>query len=172
MIYLNIGSNLQSVYGDRFKNINKTIDLIKCLRVGIKAVSSTYETPSYPCKKYPKFLNLCLKIDTNMSVVKLFNQLKLIEKKLGRLRSFKNAPRICDIDIIDFKGIIFNSSNLIIPHPRLHIRNFVLYPLKDVEPNWHHPIMKKNLNYFINQLSLISRVEITRLNKNVIINHD
>lgn len=170
MIYLNIGSNLQSKYGDRFKNLAASVHLIKKLNVKIIGTSCIYETPSYPIKKYPKFLNLCVKLESKILPNKFINHIKNIEKKLGRFKSFKNNPRICDIDIIDFNGIIVNSSKLILPHPRLHLRNFVLYPLREIEPNWYHPILRKNLNYFINHLNIISRLEITRLNKNVIIN--
>ena len=79
----------------------------------------------------------------------------------------KNNPRVIDIDIIDFRGEIKKTSELILPHPRCHLRNFVLFPILQIDPNWFHPILKKNVQYLINNLSQKSRIEITRLQKNV-----
>ena len=128
-----------------------------------------YGTPSYPNKKLPKFANIGLiaKYDFNHS--KLIREISLIEKKIGRVKSKKNDPRVCDIDIIDFNGIIKTNRLLKLPHPRSHIRNFVLYPIKEIDPKWIHPIFKKNVDVLINELSQNSRIEITRLRKSVII---
>ena len=97
-------------------------------------------------------------------------KLILLRKKLEDIKQKKNDPRVCDIDIIDFKGQIVNKKNLKIPHEKCHIRNFVLYPILQINPEWVHPIIKKNVKFLINNLSQKSRIEITRLNKNVIIN--
>ena len=93
--------------------------------------------------------------------------IKQIEKKLGRIKNKKNNPRIIDIDIIDFKGEIKKTKELILPHPRCHLRNFVLFPILQIDPDWFHPILKKNVQYLINNLTQKSRIEITRLKKNV-----
>ena len=92
-----------------------------------------------------------------------------MKKKIGRVRSKKNDPRIIDIDIIDFKSDIKKTKDLILPHPRCHLRNFVLFPILQIDPNWSHPIFKKNAQYLINNLGQKFRIEITRLQKNVII---
>ena len=84
---------------------------------------------------------------------------------MGRFRSQKNFPRIIDIDIIDFKGFVIKSKNLEIPHPRAHERNFVLYPLKEINKSWIHPSLKKNIDFFIKKLTTTSRIEITRVKK-------
>ena len=167
MIFLNIGSNLNSVYGDRFCNIKQAINLLSHIKI-IK-ISSFYETPSYPNKKNPKFLNIAVKLVTNLTPIELLKKIKIIEKKMGRIKKSLNEPRICDIDIIDFKGINIKNKILQLPHPRLHTRNFVLYPLKEIEPNWIHPIFNENIDFFLNKLNNTERMEITRINKNVII---
>ena len=167
MIHLNIGSNLNSKYGSRFDNISISINLLLNSRIKIKKVSNFYETPSYPNQNFPKFLNVGLIIEYKIDFISLLNEIKLIEKKLGRIKTEKNNPRIIDIDIIDFKGLIKGTNNLILPHPKCHLRNFVLYPILQIDPNWSHPILKKNVQFLINQLSLKSRIEITRLQKNV-----
>ena len=97
-------------------------------------------------------------------------KIKLIEKKLGRIKTKKNDPRIVDIDIIDFNGAIKETNELILLHPKCHLRNFVLFPILQIDPNWSHPIFKKNAQFLINSLSQKSRIEITRLQKNVNIN--
>ena len=93
-------------------------------------------------------------------------KIKLIEKKLGRIRTKKNGPRIIDIDIIDFNSKIIVTNDLILPHPKCHLRNFVLFPIFQIDPNWSHPILKKNARFLINKLSQKLRIEITRLQKN------
>ena len=167
MIHLNLGSNLDSKYGSRFENISIAINLLTETKISIKKVSNFYETPSYPNKNFPKFLNIGLMIDYDDDHYNLLKDIKLIEKKLGRIRRNKNDPRIIDIDIIDFKKEIKKDIELILPHPKCHLRNFVLYPILEIDPNWSHPILKKNAQYLINKLNRKLRIEITRLKKNV-----
>ena len=167
MIHINIGSNLDSKYGTRFDNIAIAVQLLVQSKIKIKKISNFYETPSYPNQNFPKFLNIGLLGNYEGSCLSLLNINKLIEKKLGRLKSKKNEPRVIDIDIIDFKKKRENREELIIPHPKCHLRNFVLYPILQIDPNWKHPILKKNARFLINKLSQKFRIEITRLNKNV-----
>ncbi len=169
MIHLNIGSNLNSKYGTRFENISIAVKLLIESQLKIKKISNFYETPSYPDKKLPKFINIGVFADYDKDHKKLINVVKLIEKKIGRVKAKRNDPRVCDIDIIDFKGNIIKEENLTLPHPRITKRNFVLYPIKEIDPNWTHPIVKKNVDFLINQLTQNSRIEITRLKKSVII---
>ena len=170
MIYLNIGSNLPSADGDRKTNIIKAINYLKKLKLKLIKISSFYETPSYPNYSDPKFINLCIKLETNLKANELLKEIKKIEKRLGRIRLKKNEPRTCDIDIIDFNGEVIKSDELVAPHPRLHLRNFVIYPLKEIEPNWFHPIFNKNIDSFFQKLDKNSHNEITRLGKSDILN--
>ena len=170
MIHINIGSNLESNFGSKFKNISIAINLLMESKVKIKKISNFYETPSYPNKKLPSFLNIGALVEFNSEHSMLLKKIALIEKKIGRLKSKKNDPRVCDIDIIDFNGIIKKNRYLILPHPRCHLRNFVLYPIKEIDPKWKHPVLMKNVDFLINDLSHNSRIEITRLRKSVIVN--
>tara|TARA_Y100000768_G_scaffold273202_1_gene209130 strand:- start:549 stop:1064 length:516 start_codon:yes stop_codon:yes gene_type:complete len=167
MIHINIGSNLQSNVGSRFDNITLSVKLLQESKIKINKISNFFETPSYPNKQLPKFLNIGLLVDFDKDFNQMFQIIKLIEKKLGRIKSKKNDPRIIDIDIIDFHGIINETKDLILPHPRCHLRNFVLYPILQIDPEWSHPVLKKKAQFLINKLSQNSRIEITRLNKNV-----
>ena len=169
MIHINIGSNLNSKHGTKFKNISIAINLLIDAKLKIKKISNFYETPSYPNKKLPKFANIGLLAEYYLDHTKLIKEISLIEKKIGRVKSMRNDPRVCDIDIIDFNGLIKKDKLLKLPHPRSHTRNFVLYPIKEIDPKWIHPIFKKNVDFLINELSQNSRIEITRLRKSVII---
>jgi len=170
MIHLNIGSNLESKFGSRFKNISTAINLLSKSKVLINKISDFYKTPSYPDKKLPYFINIGLTASYKNDETQLLKIIKQIENKIGRNKSKKNDPRVCDIDIIDFNTLVIDKNNLQIPHKKSHLRNFVLYPILQIDPEWVHPIFKKNVKFLINKLDHKSRIEITRLNKNVIIN--
>ena len=163
-IYLGIGSNL----GNRIKNIEKAKYKLFQNQINIVKSSNYYESLSWPNIKKPKFLNIVLEIETNLSELNLLNKCLMIEKQLGRKRSLKNAPRVCDIDIIDFNRIFLKKRNLQLPHPRLHERNFVLFPLKEISPMWEHPVLNRKINYFINKLNITSHIEITRIQNSAI----
>ena len=169
MIYLNIGSNLPSSNGGRKYNIEKAIKYLNEFELDLIQLSSFYETPSYPNKSNPKFINLCLKLVSKLEPFAFLNKIKEIEIKLGRTRLNKNEPRTCDIDIIDYYGKTIKSKDLIVPHPKSHLRNFVIYPLKEIEPNWIHPIFNKKIDIFFLELDKNSHNEITRLGKSDIL---
>ena len=147
-IYLAIGSNL----GDKKCNIERAKFELTQNNIKIIQVSNYYESLSWPNPNNPKFLNIVLEIDTDFSPMELINKCKVIEKKLGRKRLPKNSPRECDIDIIDFrsKKIL---GDLILPHPRMDARNFVLLPLFEINKDWKHPILKVNIKELISSLS-------------------
>ena len=174
MIFLGIGSNLSSKFGDRQKNIELAISFLKKYKINVFKKSSYYETFSYPNKKDPKFLNVVVSVNTNLKPENLITVLINIEKKLERKREKKNEPRTCDIDIIDYNQQIIevknNALDLTIPHKNMSNRNFVLYPLKEICPNWKHPITKTEINDLIDNLK-IENNEITKLSLNGINKH-
>ena len=169
MIFLNVGSSLDSFNGNRFFNLKKTLELIKLENIKIIKKSSIYETPSYPNKKNPKFLNIGLEIKCNYSPVDLIKKFNKIEKTLQRIRGVKNQPRTCDIDLIDYEGKILNSKRLTIPPTKAHLRNFVLFRIKEIAPTWIHPVFKKEIDFLIKKLGYKLRNEITRIKEHVII---
>ena len=170
MILLNVGSNLDSTKGNRIFNLRKSLELIKIENIKIKKISSVYETPSYPNEKNPKFLNIGLEIECNYSPEDLIKKFNKIEKNLQRIRGVKNQPRTCDIDLIDHAGKIINSKDLIVPHPKAHLRNFVLFPIKEISPTWIHPILNKRIDFLIEKLSVKLRNEITKIKEHATIN--
>ena len=147
-IFLGIGSNL----GNRVANIEKAKSLLVQNNINLISISSYFETFSWPDPKKPKFINIIIKAECQHKPIKLLKLCKLIESKLGRKKTPKNSPRVCDIDIIDFKGLVTNDK-LNLPHPRMHERNFVLLPLFEIEKDWVHPIKKNNIKKLILSLS-------------------
>jgi len=166
MIFLGIGSNLSSSFGDRFKNIDLAISFLETYKINIIKKSSFYETFSYPNKSHPKFINSVIAVETKLPPVDLMSVLIFVEEKLERKRSKKNDPRTCDLDIIDYNYQIMNFKyrdlELTLPHKEMTNRNFVLYPLREISPNWIHPLTKKNINVLIKDLKT-SNNEITKL---------
>ena len=146
-IYLGIGSNL----GRKKKNIEKAKFELAQRNIKILQSSSFYESLSWP---NPKFLNIVLRVSTNLSPLELMKKCKEIEIFLGRKKRSKNSPRECDIDIIDYNQKVFNKE-IILPHPRMFKRNFVLLPLFEINKNWIHPKLKHHIKRLI--LSLPNR---------------
>ena len=169
MIILGIGSNLNSKHGDRFQNIDFVLSILENNKIKIIKKSSFYETPSYPNKNNPRFINIITIVETKFSPIDLMSELILIEKKMGRKRIHKNEPRICDIDIIDYNSEILNfrqnNYNLIIPHKELVSRNFVLYPLQEILPHWKHPKTNEKVSTLIQKLSFEVRKSILKIEK-------
>ncbi len=151
--YLAIGSNL----GDKYANIEQAKNLLIHNNVFIKNFSSYFETPSWPNRKFPNFLNIVIEIKTKLTLIDLFMLIKKIEKNIGRKKAPKNYPRICDIDIIDFRGLSLKTElkgqNIEIPHPRMHLRNFVIFPLYELNKTWIHPKTKEKINIIISHFN-------------------
>jgi 2-amino-4-hydroxy-6-hydroxymethyldihydropteridine diphosphokinase len=146
-IYLALGSNL----GDRLMNLvhclkefklNCTIEIIK--------VSSVYESEPYGFSNQPWFLNLAVEIETNLEPLNLLKLTRQIENRLGREKTYRWGPRIIDIDILSYKNIIVTHPLLNIPHRQLHLRQFVLQPLKEIATHFVHPELKKNIDQLLN----------------------
>ena len=148
--YLAIGSNL----GNKVSNIEITKFELEKYKIKILKSSSNYISESWPDSSMPNYINIIIKIKTSLLPLELLKICNSIELRLGRVRSKKNAPRTCDIDIIDYDNKILNEKNskLILPHPRMNERNFVLLPLYELDKSWKHPKSKINIVNLINFL--------------------
>lgn len=138
--YLGLGSNL----GEREQSLLEALSLLSA-KVSIEDVSSVYLTEPVGYKEQPLFLNLVCRISTDLTPEELLLVAKDIENRMGRVRSFANAPRTIDIDVLFYDNRIVESQNLTVPHPRLHERAFVLIPLREIAPNLVHPKMGKSV---------------------------
>jgi len=139
--YLCLGGNIE----DREKSIELAISKIDHQVGEVTIKSNIYETEAWGVENQQAYLNQCIKVNTNLNSIELINKLLLIEKELGRERILNTTyvPRIIDIDILFFNSEIINSPQLIVPHPRLHLRKFVLIPLNEIAPNYLHPVLNK-----------------------------
>jgi 2-amino-4-hydroxy-6-hydroxymethyldihydropteridine diphosphokinase len=140
IVYLALGTNL----GDRLANLKEAIAALTP-QMEVKTKSQVYETPPWGYENQPKFLNQVVKVTTYLDPEPLLKHLKRLEVALGRKVSFPNGPRLIDIDLLFYDDLVLNKPSLIIPHPRLHERGFVLLPLMDIAPDLVHPVYKKSI---------------------------
>ena len=169
MLLLGLGSNLSSSFGDRFKNIDLAISYLELYKINVVKKSSFYESLSYPNKENPKFINIVVQASTYLEPVDIASALIFIEEKLERKRNYKNDPRTCDIDIIDFNSQIFDfkykNLDFTVPHKKLSYRNFVLIPLKEILPNWIHPKTKDSIDKLLDKLPIEDKNSILKIIK-------
>ena len=140
IVYLALGSNM----GNRLANLKAAINNLTP-QMAVKARSSVYETPPWGYTEQSAFLNQVIMAETYLQPQALLAHLKRLEKALGRKPSFQNGPRLIDIDILFFDDLVIDTPPLVIPHPRLHERAFVLIPLADIAPDLIHPILYKSV---------------------------
>ncbi|MBM4425989.1 MAG: 2-amino-4-hydroxy-6-hydroxymethyldihydropteridine diphosphokinase [Chloroflexi bacterium] len=141
IVYLALGSNM----GNRLANLKNAISLLTP-QMTVKKKSPVYETPPWGYTDQPAFLNQVVMVETYMEAEPLLGHLKRLETALGRAESFQNGPRLIDIDILFYDDVILDSPPLVIPHPRLHQRAFVLVPLNDIASDFVHPVLGKPIS--------------------------
>ena len=147
MVYLSLGSNM----GNRQDNLDKALELLS-QRVALGQVSSIYDTEPVGNTDQPRFLNLVCQIHTRLAPMELLTLAKGIESKLGRKSSKPNSPRPIDIDILFYGDQVLESPELVIPHPRLEERAFVLVPLSEIAPELVHPVSGKAVKEMLDAL--------------------
>jgi 2-amino-4-hydroxy-6-hydroxymethyldihydropteridine diphosphokinase len=139
-VYLGLGSNM----GEKKENIQKALDYIS-QRMRIEKKSSIYDTEPIGNINQPRFLNMVCQVTTGIAPATLLFLTKGIETKVGRTPGPPNSPRIIDIDILIYGNEIINTPDLIIPHPRMNERAFVLMPFAEIAPDLIHPVEKKSI---------------------------
>lgn len=146
-VYLGLGSNM----GNRKGNLDRGLELLS-QRVQLEQVSSIYDTAPVGNTQQPRFLNLVCQVNTRLAPMGLLTLAKGIESKLGRTLRERNAPRPLDIDILFYGDQIFETPKLVIPHPRLEERDFVLVPLAEIAPELVHPVRGKTIRELLQGL--------------------
>ena len=157
-VYLGLGANL----GDREKNLRMALDLISH-RMRLGKTSSLYDTAPIGDTKQPRFLNMACQVNTMLPPPALLTLLQGFESMLGRLPHKSGAPRPIDIDILLYGDLHFTSLDLIIPHTRMHEREFVLAPLAEIAPDAVHPVLKKTVKELL--AALPGRQDVSKMGK-------
>lgn len=180
MALIAVGLNNSLIHAELFENIESIFDEFSDFQ---PRFSDVYVTPSFPAGSGPDYLNAAIAIDTHLSPKNLLNHLHEIENKFHRLRPYRWAPRSCDLDLLFFDGEICPSreefdrfaqltteqareitpTQLILPHPRLHERAFVLGPLLDIASDFLHPIYQKSVAQMWAELPLRDRLAICKI---------
>jgi 2-amino-4-hydroxy-6-hydroxymethyldihydropteridine diphosphokinase len=138
-IYLSLGSNL----GDRAQNLHAALDGLARAGIAVRRVSSVYETAPVDLVDQPMFLNLVLEAETALRPRQLLKRIARLERELGRRRTVAKGPRTIDIDILFHGTSVIDTPGLIVPHPRIAERRFVLEPLTEIAPDLRHPVTRR-----------------------------
>ncbi|MBK6951207.1 MAG: 2-amino-4-hydroxy-6-hydroxymethyldihydropteridine diphosphokinase [Crocinitomicaceae bacterium] len=156
-IFLGLGTNL----GDRSKNLANAILQIETQVGKILAQSSVYVSAPFGFKADTDFFNQVISLESQLDPLELLAKIKSIESQIGRIKTKASGyqSRIIDLDIIDYKGQVYRSDQLAIPHEQMHLRDFVLLPLSEIEPHWTHPISGQSVSQLIQQLDSSQNAE-------------
>lgn len=142
MILIGIGGNLASArFGPPRQTLAAALVALEAEGVEVIARSAWYRTEPVPRSDQPWFVNAVASLATTLSAPDLLAVLQTVETRFGRVRSERNAARVLDLDLLDYRGLVTETVALTLPHPRLHRRRFVLVPLAEIAPTWAHPLL-------------------------------
>jgi len=134
--YFSLGSNV----GDRARNLRDAIRALETLGVHVVRVSSLYETEPVDYLDQAWFLNIAIEAETELGALELLRALRQIETQMGSRKLIAKGPRLIDMDILLYGDQVIDTPELQVPHPRMHLRRFVLEPLAEIAPNVRHPV--------------------------------
>jgi 2-amino-4-hydroxy-6-hydroxymethyldihydropteridine diphosphokinase len=155
VVFLSLGSNV----GDREKNLRTAIAALPELGVQLKKVSSIYETEPVDLLEQPWFLNCVVEGETTVPPATLLRELRELEQQMGSKKLVPRGPRLIDLDILVYGERTIDSPELQVPHPRMHLRRFVLTPLAEIAPDLKHPTWRGTAAQLLNGLSDNSMVK-------------
>jgi 2-amino-4-hydroxy-6-hydroxymethyldihydropteridine diphosphokinase len=160
VILIGIGGNLPSArYGPPREVLSAALAQLEASGILVVARSSSYRTEPVPASPQPWFVNAVASLETDLNASGLLARLQAVEARFGRTRSKPNAARVLDLDLLDYCGQVTNTTRLVLPHPRLHERRFVLVPLAEIAPNWRHPVLRLTATQLLSGLAAKEAVE-------------
>jgi 2-amino-4-hydroxy-6-hydroxymethyldihydropteridine diphosphokinase len=139
-VLISLGSNLPEKHTTPSLLIDDVVNSLSVYNHVINKVSRAWTSRAWPNENDPLYINVVISTLVTVEPRIILHHLQAVEKKFGRERSYKNAPRTLDLDIIAYDDLVITTDDLIVPHPRAHERAFVMGPLCDIEPKWRHPI--------------------------------
>lgn len=152
-ILIGIGANLvPDGYGSAREGCKAAIARLGGADIDVTAVSPWYETAPVPVSDQPWFNNAVIAAQTALPVDQALAALHRIESEFGRMRTVRNAARVLDLDLLDYGAAAYDRNGITVPHPRLHQRAFVLLPLRDVAPDYLHPVSGMSIDEMIDGL--------------------
>jgi 2-amino-4-hydroxy-6-hydroxymethyldihydropteridine diphosphokinase len=162
LILIGIGGNLASPrYGTPLDTLTAALTALEAERIQVATRSAWYRTEPVPRSDQPWFVNAVASLTTHLSARDLLAMLQAVERQFGRLRRERNAARVLDLDLLDYQGQVTETPSLVLPHPRLHQRRFVLQPLAEIAPDWRHPLSGLTAEQLLSRL--VAKQPIERL---------
>ena len=160
MILIGIGGNLASLqFGPPLDTLAAAMVALEAEGVQIATRSAWYRTEPVPRSDQPLFVNAVASLKTGLAAGDLLAVLQVVEGQFGRVRGERNAPRVLDLDLLDYQGQVTDTASLALPHPRLHQRRFVLVPLAEIAPDWRHPLEGLTAQQLLSRLAAKQLVE-------------
>lgn len=147
MILIGLGANLPGRFGTPRAALEAAREGLVTL--GLSDASSVWASAPVPASDQPWYCNQVARLDTDLDPRGVLDALLTLETRLGRVRSVPNAPRVMDLDLLSHGSCICDEPGLILPHPRMHLRAFVLYPLQEIAPEWAHPVTGRSVSDLI-----------------------
>ena len=152
MILLGLGANLPSSAGPPVATLEAALAELEASGARVVARSRWFRTAPVPPSDQAWFVNAVARLETTLEPMELLTLLQRVERAFGRRRAVRNEARPLDLDLLDYDGRILDIPGLVLPHPRLHLRAFVLLPLQDVAPGWRHPVLSETVSELIAKL--------------------